>query len=179
MGDAVHNFFLFHGILNHSMAIIMSTAFSPHSLSSSKSAFFQHSIVEKCVCKVVRNGSTDEPQNSKSLPSRSQADSHLFDCDLVLSWLFWNPAISNYFSCPVRLWNSEVWLYNHLSSELAMKSQVLYLVRLQGGIWSLLGSGVRVLTGKRQGEIWRMYFLNLGVEGLTATDSYCECCRGF
>ena len=39
-----------------------------------------------------------------------QADSPLFDRHFVLTWLFWNPAISNFFSCPVRLRHSGVWL---------------------------------------------------------------------
>ena len=49
--------------------------------------------------------------NSKSLLFRSQADSPLFDRLLVLTRLFQNPAISNYFSCPVGLQNSRVRLY--------------------------------------------------------------------
>ena len=42
---------------------------------------------------------------------RSQAESRSFDCHLVLTQVFRNSAISNCFSCPVRLQNSEVWLY--------------------------------------------------------------------
>ena len=46
--------------------------------------------------------------NSKSPLFRSQAESPSFDRRLVLTGLFRNPAISNYFSCPVGLRNSEV-----------------------------------------------------------------------
>ena len=49
--------------------------------------------------------------NSKSQLFRSQADCRLFDHHWVLTQLFRNPAISNYFSCPMRLQNSEVRLY--------------------------------------------------------------------
>ena len=42
---------------------------------------------------------------------RSQADSCPFDHHFVLTRLFQNPAISNYFSCPVGLRNSGVRLY--------------------------------------------------------------------
>ena len=49
--------------------------------------------------------------NSKSLLFQSQADSPSFDHHLVLTRLFWNTAILNYFSCPMGLQNSEVRLY--------------------------------------------------------------------
>ena len=41
----------------------------------------------------------------------SQAGCCLFDRHLVLTRLFQNPSISNYFSCPVGLRKSEVWPY--------------------------------------------------------------------
>ena len=87
-------------------------------------------------------GSTVEPRfsnsvNSKSPIFRSQTDSSSFDCHFMPTSLFRNPAISNYFSCPVGR-NRGVRLYNPLSSEEAMKVKffvlcdVIFLVRLQG-----------------------------------------------
>ena len=49
--------------------------------------------------------------NSKSPLFRSQADSPSFDPHLVLTQLFRNTAISNFFSCPVALRNTGVRLY--------------------------------------------------------------------
>ena len=51
---------------------------------------------------------------SKSPLVRSQAESPLFDRHWMLTQLFRNPAISNFYSCPVELRNSEVWLFDNL-----------------------------------------------------------------
>ena len=48
---------------------------------------------------------------SKSPLFQSQAKSPLFDRHLMLIRVFRRPAISNLFSCPVELQNSEVWRY--------------------------------------------------------------------
>ena len=61
--------------------------------------------------------------NLKSPLFRSQAYSP-FDCHLVLTRLFWNPAISNYFSCPMGLWNSWVWLYFVFGNLVAIVTQI-------------------------------------------------------
>ena len=70
-------------------------------------------VLSMYMCKVEPCYSILNSDNLKSLLFWSQAESHLFDHHLVLTWLFWNPTISNYFLYPVGLWNSGVWLYSY------------------------------------------------------------------
>ena len=53
--------------------------------------------------------------NSKSPLLRSQAESPRFERDLMLTRLIQNAAISNIFSCPAELRNSEIWPYYQFS----------------------------------------------------------------